>query len=116
MRWRQVRCTSSQRPMTPCRSGLAPTDPWLLPYIRTSDMVVRMKTTLVIDDTIVRRVKERAAAESTTISEIVEAALRLLLDRAEPPRSSLPPLPSWDGGGAQVDISDREALYRAMER
>jgi hypothetical protein len=27
----------------------------------------------------------------------------------------LPPLPSFDGGGALVDIADREALYRAME-
>ena len=27
----------------------------------------------------------------------------------------LPPLPSWNGGGELVDISDRDALYRAME-
>jgi hypothetical protein len=26
------------------------------------------------------------------------------------------PLPSFDSGGALVDVSDREALYQAMER
>ena len=76
-------------------------------------MVFHMKTTLVIDDSIVRRLHELAARQNSTISEIVEAALRLLLDsKAKPVR--LPVLPKLDGGGARVDVANREALYRVM--
>jgi hypothetical protein len=28
----------------------------------------------------------------------------------------MPPLPSFESGGAMVEIADREALYDAMER
>jgi hypothetical protein len=49
------------------------------------------------------------------MSELVESALRLLLTAKECPRS-MPPLPSFKSGGAMVEISDREALYDAMER
>ncbi len=48
------------------------------------------------------------------MSEIVESALRLLLQPKHPP-PPLPPLPSFESGGALVDIADREALYQAME-
>ena len=76
--------------------------------------MIPMKTTLVIDDQVMRRLKTEAARQGRTISEMVEAALRLLLRAgAEPPRLSR--LPSWDGGGARVDVADRTALYRAME-
>ena len=74
-----------------------------------------MKTTLVIDDTIMARLREEAARENRTISEMVEAALRMLLDRRKAPEAP-PPLPRWDSGGARVDVADREALYNAMER
>jgi len=48
------------------------------------------------------------------MSELVEMALRnLLQSRRE--REPLPPLPSFNGAGALVDIADREALYHAME-
>jgi len=74
-----------------------------------------MKTTLVIDDGVMRRLKEEAARRRTTISDLVEAALRALLDRRPERGDSVPPLPAFDLGRAQVDISDREALYQAME-
>jgi hypothetical protein len=44
----------------------------------------------------------------------VETALRRLLQAKRDP-AELPPLPSFNSGGALVDIADREALYRAME-
>jgi plasmid stability protein len=73
-----------------------------------------MKTTLVIDDGVMRRLREEAARRGRTMSELVEAALRRMLEAGEPP-TDLPPLPAWDSGGAVVDIADREALYQAME-
>ena len=80
-------------------------------------MVCHMKTTLNIDDSVMQRLREEAVRRGTTMSTLVEAGLRRLLaapeveDASETPR----PLPSWNGGEELVDISDRDALYRAME-
>ena len=74
-----------------------------------------MKTTLNIDDTVMRRLRHEAARQGRTMSEMVETALRLLL-LPKTPQQSLKPLPRFRGGGALVDIADREALYEAMER
>lgn len=73
-----------------------------------------MKTTLVINDDIMVRLKARAVVEKRTISELVEAALRMMLEAEREPEP-LPELPSFDSGGALVDVADRGALYRAME-
>lgn len=77
-------------------------------------MVSHMKTTLVIDDRVLARLRRRATSEGRTISELVEAALRLMLDRGRV-RPPLSPLPTFDSGGSLVDIADRDALYQAME-
>ena len=47
-------------------------------------MVFHMKTTLVIDDQIMSRLKQEAVRRNTTISQLVEAALRSFLRK--PPR------------------------------
>lgn len=77
-------------------------------------MVFHMKTTLNIDDQVMHRLRREAARTGRTMSELVETALRRLLDArpAPPPRTELP---SFDSGGALVDVADRDALYRAME-
>jgi hypothetical protein len=72
-----------------------------------------MKTTLVIDDGVMRALKRKAAEESRTVSELVETALRMLLREKQEPKE-LPPLPTF-GSELLVDIDDRDALYRAME-
>ncbi len=78
-------------------------------------MVFHMKTTLVIDDEIMRRLKAEAARRGTTISNLVESALRAMLeDRTDAP-PELPPLPSFDLGSSSVDVADRDALFQAME-
>ena len=77
-------------------------------------MVSHMKTTLNIDDSVMARLKREAVRTGRTMSELVETALRNLL-RAKRDREPLPPLPTFDGGGALVDLADREALYGAME-
>lgn len=79
-------------------------------------MLFHMKTTLNIDDSVMVRLKEEAARQGRTMSELVESALRLLLE--EPQRSGdaeLPALPSFRSGGHVVDVADRDALYEAME-
>ena len=81
-------------------------------------MVIHMKTTLNIDDTVMRRLREEAARRQATMSSLVEAGLRLVLADSGPDdvaRSELAPLPSWQGGGQRVDISNREELYGVME-
>ena len=80
----------------------------------TIDMVFHMKTTLNIDDGVMLRLRREAARTGRTMSELVETALRGLL-QAKPATVELRPLPSFTSGGALVDVADREALYRAME-
>lgn len=72
-----------------------------------------MKTTLNIDDIVMGRLRQEAARTGQTMSALVEAALRLLLDRESEP-AELPPLPRLSSGGALVDIADRNALSDAM--
>ena len=71
------------------------------------------KTTLNIDETVMRRLKEEAARQGKTMSHLAELALRRLLDQP-PTTRELPPLPSFSLGEPLVDISDREALYRVL--
>ncbi len=77
-------------------------------------MVCHMKTTLNIDETVMAELKRAAARQGRTMSDLVETALRNLLAAQEKP-AALPPLPTFRGGGALVDIADRDALYQAIE-
>lgn len=70
-----------------------------------------MKTTLEIDEGVMRALKAKAAREGKTMSELVDGALRRMLDEKLLPARDLPPLPAWDGGGWSVDVDDREKLY-----
>jgi hypothetical protein len=87
--------------------------PWLTAS-HTLDMVFHMKTTLNIDDRVMARLKRESVRTGRTMSELVETALRRLLETKRG-ASELSPLPSFNSEGALVDIADREALYRAME-
>jgi len=77
-------------------------------------MVNHMKTTLNIDETVMVRLRRESARTGRTMSELVETALRQLL-QSKAGAVEMRPLPSFTSGGALVDIADREALYRAME-
>lgn len=77
---------------------------------------MKTKTTLNIDDAVMQRLREEAARQGCTMSELVEAGLRRILAESLPPaEASLPELPRWNSGGARVDIADRGALYEVME-
>ena len=77
-------------------------------------MVFHMKTTLNIADSVMRDLKREAARQGRTMSELVETALRRLLQHREEP-TDLPPLPTARSGGHLTDVANREALYQAME-
>jgi hypothetical protein len=86
----------------------------MLTYYHIGHMVNHMKTTLNIDDSVMARLKREAANRGCTMSELVETALRLLL-QAKKTSADLEPLPTFKSGGHLVDVSDRDALYRVLE-
>jgi len=80
-------------------------------------MVFHMKTTLNIDDNVMQRLREEAARRGRTMSELVEAGLRRVLDEPEQDVDQVrEPLPQWQSGGAFVDVADRDALDERMNK
>ena len=78
-------------------------------------MAYHMKTTLNISDVTMSQLRREAARQNRTMSELVEAALRALLQPRKK-KTELPPLPEFSSGGARVNTANREALYEVMER
>lgn len=79
-----------------------------------------METTLTLDDAVMRELREEATRRGTTLSALVEVAVRRILaerpvteTEAEP--DELPPLPTWKCGKPLVDVADREALYEVID-
>ncbi|MBU1189835.1 MAG: ribbon-helix-helix protein, CopG family [Gammaproteobacteria bacterium] len=76
-----------------------------------------MKTTLNIDDSVMQRLREEAARQGRTMSELVEAGLRRLLEESEQDTCQVrEPLPQWHSGGAFVDVAERDALDERMNK
>ncbi len=73
-----------------------------------------MKTTLEIPEPVMRALKERAARDGTTMSELVESALRTLLAERPEPRP-LAPLPTFHSGGILVNVDSRAEWYDQIE-
>jgi hypothetical protein len=75
-----------------------------------------MKTTLNIDATVMARLRQEAARRQRTMSELVEAGLRLLFQSGRSgPEPKLSALPTLRSGGHRVDVADRDALFQAMD-
>ena len=80
-------------------------------------MLLRMRTTIEINDELLRRAKRRAADEGSALRQVIEAALRLYLSE----RSSFPTRYKlrWrtERGRIQagVRLDDRDALFDLME-
>ncbi len=85
-----------------------------LTAIRICDMVIHMKTTLNISDVTMLEVKREAARRRQTMSELVEAALRTIIE-PEQREVDLSPLPEFGGGELRVNVANRDALYNVME-
>jgi len=78
-------------------------------------MVFHMKTTLNISDVVMKQLKEESVRQGKTMSELVEMALRGLLQQQRK-TSDLSPLPSFESGGTLVNLANRDSLYEIMGR
>lgn len=80
-------------------------------------MLFCMRTTLVLNDDLMRALKQRVATEGGTLTAAVETALRAYL--RPPPRArqayAFEPLSKRGRLRPGIDLDDRDALYRAME-
>ena len=75
-----------------------------------------MKTTLNLDEHLLREAKKRAAEEGTTLTRVVEEALRDALSPHPGPEGDEVRWIIVDGGPPRVDVADRNALYEFLER
>lgn len=76
-----------------------------------------MRTTISIEDGLLRTAKHRAAEERRTLGDLIEVALRHYLAMPMPDPSAGPPLPVFEGGGGVrpgVDLSTNAGLYEVM--
>ena len=80
-------------------------------------MLLCMRTTLDLDDEIMRSLKRRSADTGRTLTSLVEEALRSLLQRGARPapgyRLEWTVVPGGPRPG--IDLSDRDALMDVMD-
>ena len=80
-------------------------------------MLLFVRTTLSLDEDLIREVKRRAVETDQTVSAMVEAALRDLLERESKPRKKRPF--RWVTVKGRllpgVDLMDRNSVYDIME-
>ena len=76
-----------------------------------------MRTTIDINDELLRAVKAHAAGERKTLKATLEQALREFLTGPARPAAGAPPLPTFRGRGMQpgVDLTDGAALEALMD-
>jgi hypothetical protein len=74
------------------------------------------RTTLLLSPALYAELKQRAAAEGRTLTDVVERALRIGLRDREAARRRRVALPSYDLGPFRADPSDRVALARILGR
>lgn len=80
--------------------------------------MVRMRTTLTLEDDIARRLTERARARGTTFKQVVNETLRAGLDRSDKPSEPPPPFvvtPKAAGFRPGVDIRRLNQLNDELE-
>jgi len=82
-----------------------------------SCMLFCMRTTLDLDDALMKLVRRRAADAGTTITAVIEEALREALVRRRPDDRvySFRWVTTEGRLRSGVDLNDRDALYDAME-
>jgi hypothetical protein len=76
-----------------------------------------MRTTVRLDDQLLREAKRAAAEAGQTLTALIEDSLRKRLARRQPGRPSKRRLPRFRGTGLQpgVDLDDTSALLDLMD-
>jgi hypothetical protein len=77
-----------------------------------------VRTTVNIDDALLRQAKEAAARAGRSLGDVIDDALRVLLvERRQPDRSAPVVLPVFGGSGLQpgVDLENKEALAELLD-
>ena len=86
--------------------------------LSSMDMLPSMRTTLDIPDEVLAKAKRKAIEDKTTLTEVVERALRVYVSSGRGRKRSA--MKKWvivkGRRLPQVDISDRGRLFGAMER
>jgi hypothetical protein len=74
-----------------------------------------MRTTITLDDGLLERLKKRAAESGTSVSGLIERAVRLLLQASAPQRRGRFDLVTFGGGGqfTTLNIDKTAALLEA---
>lgn len=80
-------------------------------------MHICMRTTLDLDDGLLRRARRKAAEQGRTLTGLIEEALRVLLGRPARPRRRFRLRLTTRRGTRlpDVDIADRDALYERLD-
>ena len=81
------------------------------------DTYSHMRTTIDVNDALLRAVKTRAANEQRTLKETFEQALRAYLADSADVTADAPRIPTFRGRGVQpgVDLTDNAALLALMD-
>jgi hypothetical protein len=76
-----------------------------------------VRTTVDLDDDTLRKAKLAAAASGTTLSRLIEDAVKALLNRRPEPASRRTELPVFHGRGLRpgVDLTDSAGLADVMD-
>ena len=76
-----------------------------------------MRTTIDINDALLKAVKMCAANEHRTLKDTFEQALRAYLAGGFSAKSEAPPIPTFCGSGVQpgVELTDNAALQAIMD-
>jgi hypothetical protein len=81
-------------------------------------MLLRMRTTIRIDDDLLARAKMLATRTGRSLTKVIEDALRAALAQSRPrTRSAKIELPTSGSGGLRpgIDLDDSASLLEAME-
>ena len=82
-----------------------------------NDTYSHMRTTIDVNDALLKAVKTRAANEHRTLKETFEQALRAYLADSSDNTTEAPRIPTFRGRGVQpgVDLTDNAALLALMD-
>lgn len=75
-----------------------------------------MRTTLDIDGPVLRELKKRQTKEGKSLGRLVSDLLAYALKEDATPASNSPPAWIAKPMGARINLSDKEEIYRVLDR